>query len=110
MSAKLAAEDMIAIEARYHNRCHCALYNRARLASPRANDGMEACMHGMAFAELVAFLEDTSSDEDSAAVFRLCDLVKLYKDRLEHIGVSVDSRIHSNRLKNRLIILPNFLS
>ena len=67
-------------------------------------------MHGIAFAELVVFLEDMSSDEESAAVFRPCDLVKLHKDRLEHHRVTVDSRIHSTRLKNRLIILPNFLS
>ena len=60
-------------------------------------------MHGIAFAELVVFLEDMSSDEDSAAVFRLGDLAKLYKDRLEQLGVTVDSRIHSTRLKNRLI-------
>ena len=84
--AKLAAGDMIAIESKYHNRCLCALYSRATLASPRDNDGVEACMHGIAFAELVAFLEDTSSGEDSAAVFRLSDLVNLYKDRLDHLA------------------------
>ena len=101
--AKLAAGDIIAIEAKYHNRCLCALYNRARQASPRDNDAEEDRMHGIAFAELVVFLEDMSSDEDSAAVFRLSDLARLYKDRLEQLGVTVDSRIHSTRLKNRLI-------
>ena len=94
---------MIAIEAKYYNRCLRALDNRARLASPRDNGGVEACMQGIAFPELVVFLDDTSNDEDSAAVFRISDLVKLYKDRLEHLGVTVDSRIHSTRLKNRLI-------
>ena len=101
--AKLAAGDMIAIEAKYHNRCHCALYNRVKLASTRDTGGVEACMHAIVFAELVAFLEDTSSDEDSAAAFRLSDLLKLYKDRLEHFGVTVDSRIHRTRLKDMLI-------
>ena len=61
-------------------------------------------MHGIAFAEQVISLEDTSSDGGSAAVFRLGDLIKLYKDRLEHLGVTVDSRIHRTRLKNRLIV------
>ena len=65
MLAKLAAGDMIAIEAKYHNRCICALYNRARLASPMDNDGVEACMHGKAFAELVVCLENASIDENS---------------------------------------------
>ena len=63
--AKLAAGDMIAIESKYHNRCLCALHNRARLAPPMDNDGVEACMHGKAFAELVVFLENASSDENS---------------------------------------------
>ena len=65
MLAKLAAGDTIAIEAKYHHRCLCALYNRARLAFPMDNDGVGACMHGIAFAELVVFLENASSDEDS---------------------------------------------
>ena len=56
---------MIAIEAKYQNRCLCALYNRARLAPPMDNYGVEACMHGIAFAELVVFLENASSDENS---------------------------------------------
>ena len=47
--AKLAAGDMIAIEAKYHNRCLCALYNRAIVASPMDNDGVDACMQGIAF-------------------------------------------------------------
>ena len=63
--AKLAAGDMIAIESKYHDRCLCALFNRARLAPPMDNDGVEACMHGIAFAELVVFLENASSDENS---------------------------------------------
>ena len=29
------------------------------------NDGVEACMYGIAFAELVVFLENASSDENS---------------------------------------------
>ena len=56
---------MAAIEAKYHNRCLCALCNRARLVSPMDNDGVEACMHGIAFAELVVFFENASSDENS---------------------------------------------
>ena len=63
--AKLAAGDMIAIESKYHNRCLCALFNRARLAPLMHNDGVEACMPGTAFAELVVFLENASSDENS---------------------------------------------
>lgn len=43
--AKLAAGDMIAIEAKYHHHCLRSLYNRARQAAPKGNDDMIlACM------------------------------------------------------------------
>ena len=102
LSAKLAAGEMIAIEAKYHNRCLCALYSRATLASTRDNDGVEACTQGIAFAELVTFLEDTSSGEDSAAVFRLSDLVKLYKDRLEHLAEFIVPGLRTGLFRNFL--------
>ena len=38
--AKLAAGDMIAIEAKYHNNCLRSLYNKARQAAPKGNDRM----------------------------------------------------------------------
>ena len=66
--AKLAAGDMIVIDAMYHHNCLFSLYNRAiaRQAAPKDDDGDDSCLHGIAFAELVAFLEDMKSDEDSA--------------------------------------------
>ncbi len=57
--AKLATGDMLAIEAKYHQNCLSSLYNRARQEAPKGNDGMESCLHGIAFTELVAFLEVT---------------------------------------------------
>ena len=53
MLAKLAVGDMVAIEAKYHNKCLCALYNRARKALPNDDDGDEDHLHGIAFTELV---------------------------------------------------------
>ena len=75
--AKLAAGDMIAIEAKYHHGCLRSLYNRARQAAPKGNDGDDSCLHGIAFAELVAFLEDMDRDEDSSPVFKLKDIAQL---------------------------------
>ena len=51
--AKLVAGDIIAIEAKYHHDCLRSLYNRARQAAPKGNDGDDSCLHGIAFAELV---------------------------------------------------------
>ncbi|KAK1876983.1 Lipoprotein-releasing system ATP-binding protein LolD [Dissostichus eleginoides] len=101
--AKLAAEDMIAIEDKYHHHCLRSLYNRARQAAPKGNERDDSFLHGRAFAELVAYLEDMKSDEDSAPVFKLIDIAQLYKIRLEQLGLTVEKQIHTTRLKNRLL-------
>ena len=49
----------LAIEAKYHQNCLRSLYNRARQEASNGNDGMEYFLHGIAFTELVAFLEVT---------------------------------------------------
>ena len=101
--AKLAAGDMIAIEAKYHQHCLRSLYNIARQASTKTNHEEHSCLHGIAFAELVAFLEDMSSDEDSAPVFKMIDITELYTERLKQLGLTVEARIHTTRLKNQLL-------
>jgi hypothetical protein len=105
---KLAAGDMIAIDAVYHHDCLRSLYNRARQAIPKGIDGEDSCLHGIAFAELVAFLEDMNSAEENAPVFKLADIAELYKARLEQLGMTVENRIHTTRLKDRLLsVLPD---
>ncbi|CAJ1048465.1 hypothetical protein GWK47_003689 [Xyrichtys novacula] len=89
---QLSAGDMVAIEAKYHTRCLIGLYNRVR----RANlEGLEA--------QLVLYIEETRQHDGSAPVFKLSELVQLYKSRMEQLGVEVDSRVHSTRLKERLL-------
>ena len=36
-------------------------------------------------------------------MFKLKDVVSLYKNRLQHQGITMDNRIHSTRLKIRLL-------
>ena len=52
---------MVAIEAKYHTKCLASLYNRASAAadSTSADTGVDARLTGIAFAELVIFMEDT---------------------------------------------------
>lgn len=102
--AKLAAGDMIAIEAKYHRNCLRDLYNKARSVNSDVVHDEEAQLHGIAFAELVAFIEETQC-EDCAPVFKLADLRDLYKARLNQLGVTVEHQIHTTRLKNRLIFV-----
>ena len=51
----------------------------------------------------MAFLEDMSSDEDSAPVFKMIDITELYTERLKQLGLTVEARFHTTRLKNRLL-------
>ena len=108
--AKLAPGDMVALEAKYHTKCLTKLYNRARAAaeSTSADTGVDARLNGIAFAELVTFMEDTRKEEGIVPTFKLSDLSRMYKTRLEQLGVSVDGRIHTSRLKIRLLaVLPD---
>ena len=51
----------------------------------------------------MAYLEDMNSDENNAPVFKLTDIAQLYKTRLEQLGLTVGERIHTTRLKERLL-------
>ena len=42
-------------------------------------------------------------DEERVSVFKLTDMVFLYKNRLQQQDVTGDNRIHSTRLKIRLL-------
>ncbi len=59
--------------------------------------------HGIAFAELVSYIEDACTDDVIAPVFKLKDLVNLYSTRLKQLGTNVTGRIHSTKLKDRLL-------
>ena len=90
--AKLSAGDMVAIEAKYHRNCLRALYNKIRPAALKDED--EDRLYGIAFAELVVFMEDMHADEDNVPVFKLSDVANLYMTRLEQLGVMVTNIIH----------------
>ena len=106
---KLAAGDMIAIEAKYHKSCLTALCNKARaVAGSTSGSNQHNNLDSIALAELVAYMEDCRNETDIAPVFKLTDLAQLYKARLEQLGVEVDGRVHTSRLKLRLLaVLPN---
>ena len=62
---------MIAIEAKYHRKCLAALYNKARTAKQVCSETDDCHVHGIAFAELVAFMEDFHMDQNISLVFKL---------------------------------------
>ena len=64
-------------------------------------------LHGIAFTELVAFMEDLRK-VDIAPVFKLTDLAFMYKTQLEQLGADVEGWMHTSRLKERLLsVLPD---
>jgi len=80
---KLAPADMVALQAKYHTKCLTKLYNRARAAAVNINAEtvVDARLNGIAFAELVTFMEDTCKEEGIVPTFKLSDLTLVYKTR-----------------------------
>ena len=62
-----------------------------------------ATISGIVFAELVMFFEEARFEENIAPVFKLADLVKLYESRLKQLQIETDEKVHSTRLKERLL-------
>ena len=78
------------------------LYDNAKQAGDR--QGEPADHHrGIAFAELVAYMEEYRQEESVNPVFELADLASTYKACLEELGAAVEGRVHSTRLKTRLL-------
>ena len=101
--AKLSAGNMIALEDKYHWNCLTTLHNKARQAiEKQEKEENYSHLHGIAFAELVAYMENMR-DEESVSEFKLTDMVSLYKKRLQQLGVTVGNRIHSTHLKITLL-------
>ena len=92
--AKLRAGDLIAQDGQYHVQCLVSLYNRARETQKSDADTVN---HGIAFAELISDIEDACMDDLVAPVLNLCST------RLEQLGTDVKGRVHSIKLKGRLL-------
>ncbi len=98
--SKVSSGDLVASEAKYHAKCLVALYNAAeRMKSNIQEDRTIEMYYARAFAELVAFIDDTFSDKEHRPVFKLPDLAGLYRDRLTQLGVT-SPNVHSTRLKD----------
>ena len=105
--AQLSHCDLVAQEAKYHANCLVKLYNASnRKTEEDKKENFNGVSHGIAFAELIAYIEDKKFSvtvNDIAPVFKLADLVKLDTERLVELGVETTWRIHSTDLKNRIL-------
>ena len=64
---------------------------------------MDSVNHGIAFAALVSYIEDACMDDQVAPILKLTDLANLYSTRLKQLGTDVVGRIHSTKLKDRIL-------
>ena len=105
--AKLSAGDMMAREAKYHARCLAGLYNKMRdFESSDMCDPISAHnarVHSIAFAQLVAYIEDAKFDAVTLPVFQLSQLGDMCAKKLSEMGIDVATRINTTKLKNRLL-------
>ena len=102
--AKLAAGDMVAIEAKYHPRCMLA-YRRKYTAYVKSCSETETTTNddslaeARTFAELISFME--SSAEGGTLLFKLSSLHDFYVSRLRNLHV--DKSVNKTHLRNRII-------
>ena len=104
---KLSEGDTIATEAIYHKKCYTTLYTRYRSFQRNheaATKYLNISAESIAFAELVAYMEEFSEEVNT---FKLSELVRMYSCRLEELGER-KGRINNTRLKNNLMeTIPN---
>ena len=105
--AQLSHCDLVAQEAKYHANCLVKLYNASnRKTEEGKKENFIGVSHGIALAELIAYVEDKKFSltvNDIAPAFKLADLLKLDTKRLVELGVKTTGRIHSTYLKNRIL-------
>lgn len=107
--ARLSAGDAIAQEFKYHKDCLTTLYNRERchlaaLQKQENEDSQKKGIHPLVYSELLAYIVETNTNSDAPVVFKLADLITLYKQRLEQLELhELASYVHSTRLKEKLL-------
>jgi hypothetical protein len=99
---------MIATEAKYHLKCLSGLQRRAGiLLAPNDTSELEK-IHALCFGELVSYIE--SYLENSAPMFAMSDVTKMFKGRLKQTGAE-SVPVHSTRLRKRLLnTIPDLIS
>ncbi len=102
--AKLSEGDMIAINAVYHSICLSSYYNKERCSNKSDGSNSDSVLKGVALAEVVSYIEEEIAEKRNT-VFKMTDLIRLYANRLEQLGIIVDTRVNSTHLKERILAL-----
>ena len=106
--AALSGGYVIAQKLKYHVSCLTALYNRERkhlVKEANKDDSGSASekeAYPSVFSELLIYIIETKANMEGPIVFRLADLVSLYCQRLQQLGI-VNPNVNSTRLKEKLL-------
>ena len=103
---KLSVGDMMAQDAVYHKNCTLALYRKAKLKNPENetdSNKTEKQIHAQVLAELALYMEQVANEEKKT-VFKISELATIYKTRVQELGGHMPEKIHTTKLKNRLMI------
>ena len=60
-------------------------------------------LHLLNYYQLLSYIEEAHKNNLVAPVFKLADLVNLYSTRLKQLGTGVEGRVHSTKLKDRIL-------
>ena len=98
---KLSARELIAQEAKYHTQYLVSLYNKTRDAKLSKETDLDRANHGIALAKLVCYIDEIRAENE--VVLKMLDLTNLYSNKFQQLGTNITRRVHSTRLKNRIL-------
>ena len=104
--ARLSGGDIVAQEFKYHLSCLAALYNKERahlsaIKKQTQEQQNEKEIIPLVFSELLAYIVETKASTEGPVVFKLADLTKLYKERLDQFEIK--QTVHPTRLKEMIL-------
>ncbi|RXN31429.1 hypothetical protein ROHU_004760 [Labeo rohita] len=106
--ALLSGGDVVALELKYHWSCLTDLYHRERAhikaeKQEKIQLSQEKEAFHLVFSELLTYvIEAKKTNSDGPSVFRLAELVNLYRERLKQFGTDLPD-VNATRLKERLL-------
>ena len=93
---------MIALDAMYHFTYLLNLYRECiQKETEKTYDDTAKQIHGQVLSE--QYMEQVAKDDIKNNVFKLVDLARLYKERIIELGGHTSERLHTTKLKNRLL-------
>ncbi len=102
MLGELANGDLFAHDTVYHKECMTKYYTRHRSClRKKHSEGKisQSELEGIALAETVAYVTESDSD----GPFYISELAELYKTRLDELGGTVPTRVHTPRFQERIL-------